>query len=196
MQKLITYINSLVRFSPESWEALKPVITRKTFEKGELLLKSGEICNSLFFIDQGFVRTFHSEEAGEVNTGLYFDGEIVTNISSFSTGQASDYNIEACEAVTVLMLDKFMLQQAGTIAEQIAILGQNCLNYIALGLEAHADLFQLYTPSERYDYIAKNKPELVQRVPPHILASYLGMAREKLNRIRRRRTESRYGFTE
>ncbi len=196
MQKLITYINSMVRFSPESWEALQPAITKKTFAKGELLLKAGEICNSLFFIDQGFVRTFYSEDAGEVNTGLYFDGEIVTNVSSFSTGEASAYSIEACEPVTALVLDKFMLQQAGTTARQISVLGQNCLNYIALGLEAHADLFHLYTPSERYDHIAKNKPELLQRVPPHILASYLGMAREKLNRIRRRRTEIRYGVSE
>jgi CRP-like cAMP-binding protein len=192
MQKLITYINSLVRFSPESWETLKPLITRKTFEKGELLLKAGEVCNSLYFIDQGFVRAFSSDT--ETNSTLHFDGEFVTSISSFSTGEASAYSIEACEPVTVLVLDKSGLQQAGSVTDQIAILGQNCLNYIASGLEAQADLINLYTPSERYEYIARNKPHLLKRVPPHILASYIGMSRERLSHTGRRRMESRYAF--
>ncbi|PZR15558.1 MAG: Crp/Fnr family transcriptional regulator, partial [Flavobacterium psychrophilum] len=76
MQKLITYINSLVRFTPESWEVLKPVIRRETFAKGELLLKAGEVCDSLFFIEEGYVRMFRMEDGAEVNTGLYFEGEL------------------------------------------------------------------------------------------------------------------------
>lgn len=192
MQKLITYINALVRFSPESWEVLRPLITRRTFEKGEFLLKEGEVCGSLFFIDQGFVRTFSTD--AETNSTLHFEGEFITNINSFSTGEASVYSIEACEPVTVLMLDKSRLEEAGAVTDQIKVLGQNCLNYIASGLEAQADLFNLYTPSERYEYIARNKPQLLQRVPPHILASYLGMSRERLNHTGRRRMESRYAF--
>jgi CRP-like cAMP-binding protein len=194
MQKLITYINSLVRFSPENWEVLKPVIERKTFAKGEFLLKAEEICDSLFFIEEGYVKMFSVEDSAEVNTNLYFEGELVTGMPLFSDGKS--YIIEACEPVTVLVLDKSGLLKLESIASQISVLLKNCLNYTAAKIGEHADLFNLYTPSERYEYIAKNKPHLLQRVPPHILASYLGMANEKLNRIRRRRLESRYPFSE
>ncbi|MHA3788818.1 Crp/Fnr family transcriptional regulator [Flavobacterium hauense] len=194
MQKLITYINSLVRFSPENWEVLKPVITRKTYAKGEFLLKPEEVCDSLFFIEQGYVRMFRVEDGAEVNTGLYFEGELVTGIPLFSDGKM--FTIEACEPVTVLVLDKSGLLQMESIATQISVLWKNCLSFITAKVSEHSDLFDLYTPSERYEYIAKNKPQLLERVPPHILASYLGMGREKLNSIRKRRVDTRYTFSE
>lgn len=194
MQKLITYVNSLVRFSPENWEVLKPVITRRTFEKGELLLKAGEVCDSLFFIEEGYVRMFRIDGGAELNTGLYFEGELVTGIPLFSEGKP--FAIEACEPVTVLVLDKSGLLQLENIATQISVLWKNSLSYLSAKISEHSDLFDMYTPSERYEYIAKNKPQLLERVPPHILASYLGMGREKLNSIRKRRLGSRNNISE
>lgn len=193
MQRLITYINSMVRFSPENWEILQPVVTRKTFAKGEFLLKAGELSDALFFIEEGYVRMFTVEDAAEVNNGLHFEGELIATMP-FLNGKA--FAIEACEPVTVLVLDKSGLAQLDSIAAEISVLWKNCLSYVTAKFGEHADLFNLYTPSERYDYIAKNKPQLLQRVAPHILASYLGVGREKLNSIRKRRLESRYAFSE
>lgn len=193
MQQLITYINSLVRFSPENWEILKPVVTRKKFAKGEFLLNAGELSDYLFFIEEGYVRMFTVEDDAEVNNGLHFEGELIATMP-FLNGK--DFAIEACEPVTVLVLEKSGLAQLDSIAAEISVLWKNCLSYVTAKFGEHADLFNLYTPSERYDYIAKNKPQLLQRVPPHILASYLGVGREKLNSIRKRRLESRYAFSE
>lgn len=180
MQKLITYLNSLVRFTPESWELIKPVITRKTFEKGELLQQQEDADDSLFFIEQGYVRTYIIDGGVEVNNGLYFEGELVAG---------SGIAVEACEPVTVLILDKSTLFEESAFIPQLTVLWKNCLNYVAVKIEEHTDFFTLYTPSERYEYIIKNRPYLLERVPPHILASYLGVPNETLNRIRRRRLQ-------
>ncbi|MCO6146519.1 Crp/Fnr family transcriptional regulator [Flavobacterium sp. NRK1] len=188
MQKLFTYINSLVEFSNESWEALKPALTKKTYAKGEVLLAEGEVCNSLFFIEEGFVRNFHEVDGKEINIALHFEDEVVTNIHSFSTGELSAYTIEACEPVTVIEFDKEKLREAGASVNQIAILEKNCLYFTAARFEEHTDMFKLYTPTERYEYIAKNKPYILQRVPPHLLASYLQIERERLLRIRKRKS--------
>lgn len=187
MKQLITYISALIHFSPESWEALKPALTKRTYPKGSLLHKAGEVCQSLFFIEEGFVRTYRTDEGTEVNTGLHFEGELVTDIDSFANATASQYSIEACEPLTVIVLDKFRLFQAAEVVPQIAILAKNCLSYLSAREEEHADLFTLYTPSERYNYIVKNKPYILQRVPLPVLASYLGMARETLHRMRNRK---------
>ncbi|PZR19395.1 MAG: Crp/Fnr family transcriptional regulator, partial [Flavobacterium psychrophilum] len=114
-------------------------------------------------------------------------GELVTGIPLFSDGKS--FAIEACEPVTVLVLDKSGLLQIENIATQISVLWKNSLSYISSKIEEHTDFFTLYTPSERYEYIAKNKPELIERVQPHILASYLGVPNETLNRIKRRRLQ-------
>ncbi|ALM50377.1 hypothetical protein AMR72_16705 [Flavobacterium psychrophilum] len=187
MQKLITYVKSLAGFSPELWETLLPALSKKTFAKGELLLAAGEVCNSLFFIEEGFVRAFHIADGAEVNTSLHFDGEIVTNNRSYSTGEKSGYNIEASEPVTAIVFDKAKLIEAGAEMPEIAILGKNCLSYTAARMEEYADIFNLYTPTERYEHIARTNPHILQRVPLTVLASYLGMGRESLNRVRRKR---------
>lgn len=187
MQKLITYVKSLAGFSPEMWEALLPALSKRTFKKGELLVAAGELCNSLFFIEEGFVRAYHESNGEEINTSLHFDGEIVTNSRSFTTGERSAYAIQACENVNAIVFDKATLLEISAIMPQIAILGKNCLSYVAVKMEEYADIFNLYTPTERYEYLAKTSPEIVQRVPLPALASYLGMGRESLNRIRRKR---------
>lgn len=187
MKKLITYISALIHFSPESWEALKPALTKRTYPKGALLHKAGEVCQSLYFIEEGFARTFTNEAGIETNTGLHFEGELVTDTDSFANAMASKYSIEACEPLTVFVIDKFRLFQAAEVVPQIAILIKNCLNHLSASKDEHADFFTLYTPSERYAQIVKNKPHLLQRVSLPVLASYLGMTREMLNRIRNRK---------
>jgi len=56
MNNLLNYIHSLTSFSNESWKLLQPALTQKTFKKNELLLKEGQICNSLFYIDKDIVK--------------------------------------------------------------------------------------------------------------------------------------------
>ncbi len=190
MQKLLAYINSLTGFSSESWEALQPALRKVTFKKDEYLLKEGEACNSLFFICDGLVRSFHDINGTEKNTAFYFEGEVATNITSFGTGEKSKYSIQAIEPVTAIVFDKQKLFEVGAIVPQIAILGKNCLRYTAAKLEECANLFTLYSPTERYTYFERNQPHMLQRVPLTLLASYLGVARETLSRIRSRRAES------
>jgi CRP-like cAMP-binding protein len=59
---------------------------------------------------------------------------------------------------------------------------------LLLASEEHSNLFKLYTPTERYRYIEKNKPELLQRISLSQIASYLGVTRETLSRIRRKKS--------
>ena len=191
MQKLITYINSLTGMSNESWEALLPALTKKVFAKGELLLAAGEVCNSLFFIEEGFVRTYAETDGKEIISALHFEEEIVTNVNSFSTGSVSGYSIEACEPVTVIVVDKLKLHEAGLKAPQVAVLQKNCLNFTAARADEHTELFDLYTPTERYEYLARNKPYILQRVQPVLLAAYLQLGRESFNRMRKRKAEFR-----
>ena len=187
MQNLLTYIHSLTDFSKSSWGKLLPVLTKKEFKKGDFLLKEDQICDSLFFIDKGYCKSFYNKNGIEKNTGFYFEGEVATNINSFGSGQKSTYYIQACEPLTAIIFDKYKLIEAGSKTPEIESLGKKCLRLTAGKLEQHSDLFKLYSPLERYEFIEKNQPELLQRISLSNLASYLGIARETLSRIRKRR---------
>lgn len=188
MEKLLKYIHSLTEFSGKSWESLQPVLTQKLFKKNELLLKEGVVCQTLFYIEKGFCRSYYEMEGVEKNTGFFFEDEIATNIGSFGSGQKSEYNIIAGEPLTAILFDKEKLFQAAKTTSEIEALGRNCIRVFAAKQEEFANLFKRYSATERLEYIETKHPEILQRVSLSQLATFLGVTRETLSRIRKRRT--------
>lgn len=187
MNDLLQYIRSLTSFSDESWQVLQPALTERQFKRNELMLKQGEVCHSLFYIVKGYCKSYYNLDGVVKNTGFFFENEIATNISSFGTGQPSEYNIVACEPLTAVLFDKQKLYQAAQQAVEIETLGRHCVRLFASRQEEFSTLFKLYSAQERLEYLETKHPEILQRVSLSQLASFLGVARETLSRIRKRR---------
>src|SRR5712675_1071637 len=103
MNNLLKYIRSLTNISDSSWELLQPALTRREFKKNEFLLKQGQICRSLFYIDNGYCKSYYEIDGVVKNTGFFFENEITTNINSFGSGKKSEFNIIACETLTAIV---------------------------------------------------------------------------------------------
>ncbi|WP_316812086.1 Crp/Fnr family transcriptional regulator [Pedobacter heparinus] len=187
MENLLTYIHSITGFSDQSWELLQPALSEKKFKKNDFLLKEGKVCNSLFYINDGYCKSYYEIDGVVKNTGFFFENDIATNISSFGSGQKSEFNIVACEALDVVVFDKEKLFEAAEQAPEIETLGRNCIRLFASKQEEFSTLFKLYTAGERLAYLETKHPRLLQRVPLVQLASFMGVARETLSRIRKRR---------
>lgn len=187
MDNLLKYIRSLTHFSDASWELLQSALTKREFRKNEWLLKEGQVCNTLFYIDKGYCKSHYEMDGVVKNTGFFFENEIATNMDSFGSGQESKFNIVACEPVTVILFDKQKLFETAKQASEIEILGRNCIRQFATKQEEFSTLFKLYAARERLEYLETRYPEILQRVSLSQLASFLGVARETLSRIRKRR---------
>lgn len=187
MDALLKYIHSITEFSAESWALLQPALSKKRFKKNEFLLKEGDVCNSLFFIEEGYCRSYYELDGIEKNTGFFLENDIATNIRSFGSGQRSEANIIACEPLTAIVFDKEKLFQVSKQAPEIETLGRNCIRLFATKQEEFAVLFNIYSAKDRLAYIEEKHPTLLQRVSQTQLASFLGIARETLSRIRKRR---------
>ena len=188
MEKLLSFIRSLTSFSDEAWLTLQPALKSLSFDKNEFLLREGEVCSSLFFIEEGFCRSYYDKDGVDKNTGFFFENEIVTNVSSFGEQKPSTYFIRACEPMTVVAFDRTRLMEVSAVVQEVAELGRHCVRKFASRQQEYADLFQLYAPSDRYRYLEEKHPQLLQRVSLLQLSSFLGIARETLSRIRSRRT--------
>ena len=188
MEKLRSYIHSLIDLSEEGWKALRPSLTTAEYKKGDCLLQAGTVCNNLFFITTGYCRAFFRKGDLEINTNFFFESEIATNNDSFWTGENSEFSIQACEKITTIVFDRPTLLNAGQENHEIATLGRLCLHQTAAKLENHVSLYKLMTAQERYEYLEKHHPMMLQRVPLNQLSSYLGIARETISRIRSRRS--------
>ena len=187
MNNLLKFIRSLTSFSDESWELLQPALAKKKFKKNEFLLRQGQTCNSLFYIDSGYCKSYYEIDGVVKNTGFFFENDIATNINSFGSGQKSEFNIVACEQLTSVVFDKDKLFDAAKQASEIETLGRNCIRLFAAKQEEFSNLFKLYSAQERLEYLETKYPEILQRVSLSQLSSFLGVARETLSRIRKRR---------
>ena len=106
MNKLKEYIFSLTNFSEESWAICSGCLTAMKLKRNEVLLKEGQICNAIFFVETGLCKSVFNRDGKEINTAFYFESEFATNIKSLTTGSPSEYSIVACEKSMVIRLDK------------------------------------------------------------------------------------------
>lgn len=188
MHHLLDYIRELTDCSDESWTLLQPALTSLTFKKGAYLLQEGTVCNSLFYIKEGYCRSFYLKDGLEKNTAFFFENDIATNISSFGSGEPSAYTIVACEPLRAVAFNKQKLFEIAQQVPEIETLGRKCIRRFATRQESYATLFQLFTAQERYEWLEQHEPQMLQRVSLTQLSSFLGIARETLSRIRKRRT--------
>lgn len=189
MDQLLTYIRSLTVFNDKSWEYLQPALTMQEFKKNEILLREGQVCKSLFYIANGYCKSYYEIDGVTKNTGFFFENEIATNLNSFGSGQKSEFNIVACERLTTVIFDKEKLFQIAGQVGEVETLGRNCIRLYATKQEEFSNLFKLYSAQERLAYLEAKYAEILLRVPLSQLASFLGVARETLSRIRKRRTQ-------
>lgn len=187
-KKVLNFLRSLSPFSDKSWKSLQPALEEARFKKGDFLLKQGEVCNSLFYIVDGYCKSYYEIEDEIKNTGFFMENEIATNVQSFGTGQKSEYNIVAYEHLTTVVFDKEKLFEIAKQSSEIEALGRNCIRLFAIKQEELSTIFQLYSAEERLQYLESKRPEIMQRVPLSQIASFLGVKRETLSRIRKRRT--------
>ena len=187
MDNLKRFLNSLTNLSDEGWRLLQPALSTIEFKKNEFILKEGETCDALFYIDKGYCRSFYEIDGAEKNIAFYFENEIATNIDSFGSGKKSAYHIISCESLKAIRFDKEKLFQISKQVSEIETLGRNCIRRFATKQEALSNMFKLYTAKDRLTYMETYHPEMMQRVSLTQLASFLGVARETLSRIRKRR---------
>ncbi|WP_158267664.1 Crp/Fnr family transcriptional regulator [Adhaeribacter arboris] len=173
--------------SEESRKIFSATLTFLEIKKGGYLLQADEVCPAIFFIVTGYYRSFYLNDGEEKNTNFYFENSFATNVKSLTQNTKSDYFIQAEEQSSVIRLDKTKLLEAYKQSHEIERLGRKLLELILMNQEEHANLFKLFTPQQRYVYLQRTQPELFNRVSLTQIASYIGISRETLSRIRGRK---------
>jgi CRP-like cAMP-binding protein len=183
---LITYIknHSTTPLSETDIEVIKEVFIPKKIRKRQYLLQEGEVSKYSAFVVKGAMRQYSVDDKGVEHTvGLFIENSWARERESLMTGTPSIYFIEAWEETDVLMLRISDLNVAMSIpafAEMRTEL--NDTHHFNLQKRLHTSIS--LSAEERYQNLVENSPEILQRFPQHIIASYLGIAKETLSRIR------------
>jgi len=182
---LTTAIQHLTDLSDANKALFNAVLSSRRLKKGEIVLQEGAVCRAIYFVEQGYLRTYHNKEDGStINLNFTFEGEFTCDSKSAMKCEPSKMSIQAGEdtLLWIFDLDKVTpeIKSHPTVGQFIRRTAMQML----LASEVRGNLLKIYTPAERYHYIEQNMPHVLQRVSLSHLASFLGVSRETLSRIR------------
>jgi CRP-like cAMP-binding protein len=185
---LIKYINSFVTspLTGSEIELIKNAFVPKKLRKKHYLLQEGDVCKYYAFIVKGAMRLYSVDNEGvEHIVGLFIENWWAADRESWIMLTQSRYNIDAWEDTEVLLITRsdFMnlWNSVPAWVEMSRKLDER--NFIAGQKRVHASLN--FTVEKRYADLEERYPEFLQRFPMHIIASYIGIAKETLSRARR-----------
>ena len=170
---------------------IKAAFSPKKLRKKQYLLQEGEVCKFHAFVLKGCLRMFRVDSKGIEHIFQFaIENWWTGDRESIASGQPSKYNIEALEDSELLLAapaDMEILQKIPAMNAMVQNLQQN--NVVATQNRIHAAIS--YSAEEKYVDFLKSYPDIFQRVPQQMIASYLGITRETLSRIRKQSVQSK-----
>jgi CRP-like cAMP-binding protein len=185
-------LSAVITINDEDFNQLKTSFIPKKLRKRQYLLQEGDTCKYQAFVEKGLLRSYTVDEKGSEHI-LQFasEGWWVADLSSYLSEEPSFLNIEALEDAELLLINKTdweaSMKKIPGLEHYFRIILQNHL--IATQKRLLQSLAE--TAEEKYNRFLKTYPECVQRMPQHMIASYLGVTRETLSRVRKQALERR-----
>lgn len=184
--ELIHFLSSFNSLSAEEVNAIAALIPVEAFKKGDILLKEGQYCNTCYFVLKGCVRQYILADGEEKTTAFYTEQQAVAAFSNYIQ-QSPSKHYWVCAEDCLLIIG--YLDKEPDMYKQFPKLAAITRNMMEQDLGKQQEEFAAFitsSPLERYRNLLANRPTLLQRVPQHQLASYLGVTAESLSRIRKR----------
>lgn len=178
-------IEETISITEEEFDFCKTLFVPKKLRKRQFLLQDGDVCKYTAFVSKGLLRSYTIDEKGNEHILQFaFEGWWMGDLYSFLTEEPSMFNMEALEDCELLLITKpsweLLLTKIPAFERYFRILVQN--NLIATQRRLMGNLSE--TAEQKYVNLTNNFPGCLQRVPQHMIASYLGITRETLSRIR------------
>jgi CRP/FNR family transcriptional regulator, anaerobic regulatory protein len=167
--------------------ALLPYLPQSyTYKKGEYLLRPGDHCSKIFFVEAGLVKQYTISDDGKEHI-IHFAPEnwLVSDRSSAYFKQPTEYFIEALEDTEVYIMDEKFINTASEISKSYREFNHRSLHNHIKSMQKRINQLLGATAEARYLDFIKAYPNLYQRVPQWMIASYLGVTPESLSRIRK-----------
>jgi CRP-like cAMP-binding protein len=179
------YIHEKVNVTDEEYKIIRDAFVTKKLKRKQYLLQEGDVAKYIAFVTKGILRSYKIDVKGNENILQFAPEEWwITDRESILTGKPSEYNIDAIENSELLLTTWKDFKEVGEKVPAFRQLDERLHqnNIIAAQKRIHAAIS--YTAEENYNEFINTYPQIVQRVPQHMIASYLGLSPETLSRIR------------
>jgi CRP-like cAMP-binding protein len=179
------------------WDKYLPFQKRQTIPAKKILLEEGKRSQHYMFIEQGCLRAFINKDGSDKTIQFFFEQEGLSSLDSFVNNVPSPFSVETIEpSVIYFMHKKHVMQMIDELSKEPWFV-QTILQMTAKRQIHYMNEFASFirdTPEQRYQNLIKKRPHLIQRVPQHYIASYLGVSTVHLSRIKSKLAKGKSRF--
>ena len=184
-QPLLNYINNFIELTEEEKSYLISNTTYRKYIKGQYIVQHGDICKYTNFILSGCTKNFFLDDNGQEHIIMFaIENWWTSDIGSFITQTASDFNVQCIENTEVIQFSNQNQDEIFKNIPKIETLFRKLLEKALVSSQKRIlNNFSL-SAKERYLFFKKQYPTIEQRVPQYMVASYLGITKEFLSKIK------------
>lgn len=180
---LDNYIKRFEMLTDKEAAIIKECTVIKKYKKGTQIIKEGQVSMDGYLILDGCIREYFLKDGDEKTTGIYIEGDPVNH---YNDGSPSKNYLECVEDCTVSISNQELVAQLmQRIPKIITVLQQGAKETMKKAKEDMSS-FMASSPEERYINLIENRPQVLNRIPQHQIASYLGIKPQSLSRLRTR----------
>lgn len=183
--KLFNFISKYISLTDDEKNAIISLNIFHSFKKGAILLKEGQKTTNSFFVLSGCIRTYYIIDGEEKTTAFYTELEGITP-HCVLTNSPSEFFISCVEDSIITISNTDMEAEVNSKFPKFETLCRILSEERLAKQQIDFDEFKTSSPEQRYLNLIQKRPDLIQRVPQHQLASYLGIKPQSLSRLRAR----------
>lgn len=182
---LFDFISKYISLTEDEKNVILSLNLFHTVKKGTILLKEGQRSKDSYFVLKGCIRTYYIKEGEEKTTAFYTELDALTP-HCVVTKAPSEYFISCLEDCIILIADTTMSAEVNSKFPKFQLMCGKLSEELLAKQQIDFDEFKTSSPEQRYLNLLQSRPDLIQRVPQHQLASFLGIKPQSLSRLRAR----------
>lgn len=183
---LVAFFEDHISLTSEDKEILQNEIPIRKIKKGEVLLSEGEVSNEFYFLLEGSVRLYYDVDGEEKTAFFYFENMFVSSYESFTKRTPAKHYLQATEDITVRVISCELAYELLERSPKFEFLARIMMEEELIVCQEIISSFVTLNAEKRYLKLLEENSPILQRVPQHQLATYLGVTPETLSRIRKR----------
>jgi CRP-like cAMP-binding protein len=182
---LFDFLSKYVSLTEEEKDAIVSLDIFRSVKKGTTLLKEGQRSKESYFVLKGCIRSYYVLDGEEKTTAFYTEMEVLTPPCVVSK-TPSEYYVSCIEDTILIVSNSDMEVEVNSKFPKFEIICRMLSEELLAKQRMDFDEFKTSSPEQRYLNLIQKRPDLIQRVPQHQLASYLGIKPQSLSRLRAR----------
>ena len=179
-------LRETITLAEEEEAIIRTYLMPKKLRKKQYILQEGDNCRYSIFVEKGLLRSYSVNEKGnEQIVQFALEGWWIADLYSLITGEPSRYNIDALEDSELVLISREGVEELPKRIPKFLEFSFLQMRSAYIALEKRLSQMVHLSTEERYTTLLQTYPDIVQRVPQHMIASYLGLTPETLSRAKK-----------